>query len=95
MTGHQFIKQSGDALDYEISFERWLGSSDTITSATAIAETTGSDYPAVSDVSSDTQRVKFRMSGGTDGFQVVVNVAATISTGEVKTVPVTFLVRDC
>ncbi len=91
MTGETFYQRPGDELDYEVSLERWLDDGDTVSSATAVAV----GNSTVSAVSNDTDSVQFRVSGGADGDTTTITVTATMSSGQVKTVPIDITIRDC
>ena len=85
-------KRPDDHLDYDVSFEHWLSSGDTITDATASVEPEG---VAVDSVQIFGAVVKVWLSGGTAGDSHAVVVTATTSQGRVKEVQFNLRVTEC
>lgn len=77
-----FKKQPVEVLDYDIDFTTFLDGIDTLLSAIATVEPTGS--LTIDSVSANGDRVKVWLSGGTDGLSYKVTVTATTTDGRVK-----------
>lgn len=85
-------KRPDDQLDYDVTFERWLSESDTITDATAVADPVGVTIDRV-EVFGDV--VKVWISDGEAGASHKINVTATTTQGRVKEVTFNLRVTEC
>ena len=88
-----FIKQPQEVLDYDFDYSEWLPVSDTIISATAVADagiTLGSTI-----IDPATQRVvKQWVSGGISGITYKIQITATTAGGRIKEVEFKIRVRE-
>lgn len=87
------VKQSGETLDYDVSFEDWFENrADSPASHTATAET------GITVVTSSLsgQVVRVVLSGGTDGetYKVTVTLTTNAATPIIKEVDFTVRIKD-
>lgn len=85
-------KRPDDYLDYDVSFERWLSSGDTITDAVASVDPAGVTVDSVQIFGAV---VKVWLSGGEVGASHKINVTATTAQGRVKEVTFNLRVTEC
>lgn len=85
-------KRPDDQLDYDVTFDRWLSSGDTITDATATASPVG---VVVDRVQIFGYVVKVWLSGGIAGASHKIDVTATTAAGRVKEVSFNLRVVEC
>lgn len=89
-----YTKQPSDRLDYDVDYEEWLTSGDSLISATAtvdLVETSGLtiDAPMISGT-----RVKLWANDGVSGHSYKVTVTTTTDQGRVKQDEVRIKVKD-
>lgn len=85
-------KQPADYLDYDISFEEWLPTGDTVSTATASVDVTGE--LVIADVLVLSPTVKLWLSNGVNGSTYKITVIATTAAGRVKETEFKIRVRD-
>lgn len=76
-----FVKQPADVLDYDVEYNEWLATGDTIESAVAEISPSGLTLDAVYTTET---RIKVWLSGGTAGNAHKITVTATTADGRVK-----------
>lgn len=87
------VKQSGETLDYDVSFEDWFENrSDAPASHTVVAE----DGITVEDSSLTGEIVRVVLSGGTDGetYKITVLLTTNAATPRVKEADFTVRIKD-
>lgn len=75
-------KDPADVLDYDINYQDWLPSGDTITTVTTDVSPAGE--LAVDSVQISSPEVKAWVSGGVDGTTYTITVTAATTGGRVK-----------
>jgi hypothetical protein len=89
-----FDKQPGDTLDYDADFTNWLPEGDTITSATAVCDITGTDALEIIAVSWESPIVKVWAEKGVDKVNYKVTVTASTQGGRIKETDFRIRVRE-
>lgn len=89
-------KRTGDQLDYDVDFEKWLTDDDEIETATAMLVDADEvdDMLEVESVQITSPIVKVWLSGGVDGTSYTVLITATTTAGRIKEETFTIRVRD-
>lgn len=85
-------KQPGDTLDFNVRFDRWLPSEDSITTVTAVV-----DVPAEVNIDSlqySGQTVTVWLSGGLTGNTYKVTVTVATAVGRIKETEFKLRVRE-
>jgi hypothetical protein len=85
-------KRPDDILDYDVSFEKWLSSGDSLIDATATADSVNL---TVLSVSLSGAVAKVWLSAGLDGESYTVTVTATTAQGRVKEVAFNLRLVEC
>lgn len=87
-----FRKQPAEVLDYDVDFTSWLGTSDTVNSAVASADT-GITLGAT-EITSGGKNVKQWVRGGTANTNYKITITATTTAGRVKEAEFVVKVRE-
>lgn len=86
-------KMPSDVLDYDITYEAWIESGDTITTVVTNVDPVGQlEVDSVQIASPD---VKVWVSGGVDGATYHIDVTASTSGGRVKKECFKIKIKDC
>lgn len=85
-------KRPDDTLDYDVSFDRWLSPGDTLTDATATAD---SPDLTVLSVSLSGAVAKVWLAAGLVGDSYQVDVTATTAQGRIKETSFNLRIVDC
>jgi hypothetical protein len=85
-------KRPDDALDYDVSFEKWLSPGDTLIDATATAD---SPDLTVLSVALSGAVTKVWLAAGLAGNSYQITVTATTAQGRVKEVAFNLRVVEC
>lgn len=89
----KFRKSPGDRKRYEINYEDWLNSGETVTDVTMSGNVPSDDfYVDGYIVDADGKEVIFYVSGGLDGVEYTVGVEVETSLQQVKEDTITFKV---
>jgi hypothetical protein len=86
-----FTKQPAESLDYDIEYEDFLSTGDSVASGTAVATPSGLtvDAPLVVGTA-----LKLWVSGGTAGTTYKVEVTMTTALGRIKQDELRFRIKD-
>ncbi len=85
-------KRPDDLLDYDVQFDRWLSSGDTIVGATATPDPVG---VTITSVQIFGQVVKVWIRGGAAGESFKIDVTVSTSMGRVKEVSFNLRIVEC
>jgi hypothetical protein len=93
----KYIQAAGERKRYTINYSEWLDTGEYLTVVTFTVQGTATSPALVVDdimITPTPTGVQYYVSGGVDGIQYEVLVAATTATGQIKEDTVLFTVRE-